>query len=355
MAEAENVVDEQQHVLILFIAEILGDGQRGESHAQSGAGRLVHLSVNEADARSGRNHRKALVVELGFAVFVLLGFDNVGFNHLIVKVVAFAGALADTRKHRDAAVQLRDVVDQLHDDDRLADARAAERADLAALEERADEIDHLDAGGEHFLRGGLLSQRRGRSVNGVINIVAVLVLVRLHGALLVHGFAGDVEHAAHHGIANGHADRLSRVGEFHAALEALGGAHRHGAHPVVTQMLLHLERQLGIALTGNIELHGQCVVDGGQAVGELRIHYRPNDLYNLAFVHFLLVVLNQLPSAICAVVISSNSLVIAAWRILLNSSVKSFMRSFALSVAFFIATIFELNSLALASSRIWCT
>jgi hypothetical protein len=53
----------------------------------------------------------------------------------VIEVVALARALADTGKHRHAAVQLGDVVDQFHDDDGLAHAGAAERADLAALEE----------------------------------------------------------------------------------------------------------------------------------------------------------------------------------------------------------------------------
>ena len=69
-----------------------------------------------------------------------------------VEIVAFAGALADAGEHRDAAVQLGDVVDQLHDDDGLADAGAAERADLAALQERADQVNDLDAGGQDLRR-----------------------------------------------------------------------------------------------------------------------------------------------------------------------------------------------------------
>jgi hypothetical protein len=52
----------------------------------------------------------------------------------VVEIVAFAGALADAGEHGIAAVALGDVVDQFHDDDGLADARAAERADFAALE-----------------------------------------------------------------------------------------------------------------------------------------------------------------------------------------------------------------------------
>ena len=62
-------------------------------------------------------------------------------------------------EHRDAAVQLGDVVDQFHDDDGLADAGAAERADFAALQERADEVNDLDAGGQNLRRGGLVHER----------------------------------------------------------------------------------------------------------------------------------------------------------------------------------------------------
>ena len=109
----------------------------------------------------------------------ILLVDDAGLGHFVVEIVAFARALADAGEHRDAAVELRDVVDQLHDDDGLADAGAAERADLAALEERADQIDDLDAGREHLRRGRLLDERRGRTVNRV-------VLLGPHRAALVH-------------------------------------------------------------------------------------------------------------------------------------------------------------------------
>ena len=54
-------------------------------------------------------------------------------DHLVIEVVALARALADAGEHRVAAVRLGDVVDQLHDQHGLADAGAAEQADLAAL------------------------------------------------------------------------------------------------------------------------------------------------------------------------------------------------------------------------------
>jgi hypothetical protein len=59
----------------------------------------------------------------------------------------------------------RDVVDQLEHGDRLADAGAAEQADLAALGERADQVDDLDAGLEQLDRGRELVELRRELVD----------------------------------------------------------------------------------------------------------------------------------------------------------------------------------------------
>ena len=66
--------------------------------------------------------------------------------HLDEEVVALARALADAGEARHAAVRLGDVVDELHDEHRLADAGAAEEADLAALAVGGEQVDDLDAG-----------------------------------------------------------------------------------------------------------------------------------------------------------------------------------------------------------------
>ncbi len=123
LGEAEDVVDEEQHVLALDVAEVLRDGEAGQSDPKPGAGRLVHLAVDEGAA-----------------------LDDARLLHLEVEVVPLAGPLAHAAEDRLAAVALGHVVDQLHDDDGLADAGAAEQADLAALHERRDEVDDLDAG-----------------------------------------------------------------------------------------------------------------------------------------------------------------------------------------------------------------
>ncbi len=120
LGEAEDVVDEEQHVLAFLVAEIFGERQAGQADAGARARRLVHLAVDQR--RLG-----ARAVE----------HDDLRFHHLVIEVVALAGALADAGEHRIAAMRLGDVVDQLHDDDGLADAGAAEQPDLAALARRA--------------------------------------------------------------------------------------------------------------------------------------------------------------------------------------------------------------------------
>ena len=139
LGEAEDVVDEQEDVAALLVAEVLGHRQAGQADALAGAGRLVHLAEDE-----GR-----------------LG-DDARLGHLGDEVVALAGALADAGEHGVAGVLLGDVADQLLDDDRLADAGAAEDADLAALLERADQVDDLEAGLEDLDLGRLLVERRRR-------------------------------------------------------------------------------------------------------------------------------------------------------------------------------------------------
>ena len=74
LGEAEDVVDEEEHVLALDITEVLGDG---EGDARARAGGLVHLAVDEGG--------------LGAA----LELDDTGVHHLVVKVVALTRALAD--------------------------------------------------------------------------------------------------------------------------------------------------------------------------------------------------------------------------------------------------------------------
>ena len=154
LGEAEDVVDEEQHVLAL-VAEIFGDGEAGQADAGARARRLVHLAVHQRAFRAG-----------GRAVVLLRVLVDAGFDHLVIEVVALARALAHAGEHRIAAVRLGDVVDQFLDDHGLADAGAAEQADLAALGIGREQVDDLDAGDEDFRLGRLVGEERRRLVDG---------------------------------------------------------------------------------------------------------------------------------------------------------------------------------------------
>ncbi len=138
LGEPEDVVDEQQHVLLLHVAEVLRHRQRRQRDPQAGARRLVHLAEHEG----------------GLA-------DDAGLLHLGDEVVALTGALADTGEHRHTTVVLGDARDHLLDEHGLADAGSTEQADLAALDVRREQVDDLDAGLEHLgLRLQLVERRR---------------------------------------------------------------------------------------------------------------------------------------------------------------------------------------------------
>jgi hypothetical protein len=165
-------------------------------------------------------------------LLVLLRRNDSGLDHFPVKVIAFAGSLTHAGEHGVAAMPLGDVVDELHDDDRLADARTAERADLAALGEGTDEVDDLDAGFENLRGGILVSERRGLAMDGV-------ALLHDGRGLVVDGVTGHVEDAPENFLTHGDRDRGIGVGDIHAAAQAVGAGHGHAADPAVAEVLLH--------------------------------------------------------------------------------------------------------------------
>ena len=101
--ETEHVVDQQQHVLTFVVSEVFCHRQRRMTDTKPRAGRVVHLAEHE--------HRV---------------FQFACFFQLAVQLFALAAALADAAEQADAFVFADRVVDQLHNDDGLADACTAE-------------------------------------------------------------------------------------------------------------------------------------------------------------------------------------------------------------------------------------
>ena len=169
-----------------------------------------------------------------------------------------------------------DVVDELHDDDGLADAGAAEEPDLAALQVRLEQVDDLDARLEHLQFGRLLLERRRRAVNRP-------PLLRRHGAIRkVHRLAEHVHDATERLGPDGHRDGPAEILGLHAALQAVGRLHRDRADAVLAQVLFDLDDEVDLVGAGLADdAHG--VVDRRQvAARELDVDDRADDLNDLS-------------------------------------------------------------------------
>ena len=173
MREPENIVDEQQHVLAFFIAEIFCYGQARQTDAQPRPRRLGHLAVDQRHFRFPK----------------IMRIDNLRLLHFEPQVVPLARPLSHAREHRHTAVLQRDVVDQFHDDNGLADTSAPEQADLPATHIGLQQIDYLDARFEHLQFRRLLFKGGSQAMNRP-------TLGGIHRTHFVDRFADHIQHAA---------------------------------------------------------------------------------------------------------------------------------------------------------------
>src|SRR3546814_10908124 len=120
----------------------------------------------------------------------------------------------------------------------LADAGAAEQADLAALGVGREQIDDLDAGDEDRAVGRLIDEQRGGRVDR-------RGFGRADGAEFVDRLTDHVEDAAQRLGTDGHADLRAGVGDDLTAREAGGRIHRDRAHGVLAEMLRDRKRRVG--------------------------------------------------------------------------------------------------------------
>ena len=165
---------------------------------------------------------------------------------------------------------LREVVDQLLDQHRLADAGPAEQPDLAALDVRRDQVDALEAGLEDLDLRREVAERRRIAVDR-----PALDVGRRRG-LAVDRLPDHVPQAAERRLPDRDGDRLARVDDVGAAGEPVGRVHRDRAHAVVAEMLLHLRDQRSVR-----QLDLERGQDLGKAVGEDRVDDDALDLDDL--------------------------------------------------------------------------
>merc|ERR1719474_1855641 len=257
LGEPEDVVDEEQHVLALLVAEVLGNSQSGEGNTGTGARGLVHLSVHQGD--------------LGGLV---LQRDDTTLNHLVVQIVALPGPLADTGEHGETTVSLGNVVDQLHDKHSLADTGAAEETDLTSLAVRGEQVDDLDTSDKDLLLDRHLVEVGSLSVDG-------LALVSGDGAPLVDRVSDHVDDAAKGLLTHGDGDGKTLILDNVASDETLGTVHGNGPDGVLSKVLGDLKNELGLPADDS-----EGVEDLREAIVELDVHNGTDDGHNLALLSF---------------------------------------------------------------------
>ena len=234
LGEPEDVVDEQQDVLLLHVAEVLRHGETGETHPKTGTRRLVHLA----------EHQRGVVEDA-----TLLELED--------EVVALTGPLTDTGEHGRATEVPGDPDDHLLDEHRLADTRTTEQADLSALHVRREEVDHLDAGDQHLgLALELVEGRSGPVDRPALGDLELLVVLE------VEAVADGVPDVPLGHVADRDADRLAGVTHLLAAYEPIGGLQRDGTHDAVAEVLRDLQRE-GLRPVGDLHLGLEGVVDPG--------------------------------------------------------------------------------------------
>ena len=127
LGESEDVIDEQKHILVLFVSEVLSNGESGKSDTGSGTWGLVHLSVHESG--------------LGAISFDI---NDTGFNHLIVEIVTLTSSFSYSSEDGVTTMSLGDIVNKLHDKYGLTDTGTTEKSNLTSSGVGGKEIDNLD-------------------------------------------------------------------------------------------------------------------------------------------------------------------------------------------------------------------
>jgi hypothetical protein len=172
----------------------------------------------------------------------------------------------------------------------LADAGAAEQADLAALGVGREQVDDLDARLEHLGGRGEVLDVRGVAVDRP-------ALVGDDGLAEVDRLAEEVEDAPEGALADRDLDRRAGVDDLHAAAQAVGAVHGDRADALVAEVLLDLADEdvlaLGVlgARRGGVlvlellrrgALDRDRAVDLGELLGEDRLDHDALDLLDPA-------------------------------------------------------------------------
>ena len=174
-------------------------------------------------------------------------------------------------------MRLGDVVDQLLDEHRLADAGAAEQTDLAALAVRREQVDDLDAGLEDLDLRALLDELRRRAVDRRALLGSDRARLPSTGSPTT--FRMRPRHSAPTGIEIGAPVFLTSMPRTRPSVESIAIARTEP----LAEVLRHLEHQVvGLVADRRVGQRERGQQRRQLAGRELDVDDRADDLGNLA-------------------------------------------------------------------------
>ena len=121
---------------------------------------------------------------------------------------------------------LCNVIDQLHDQNGLADTCAAKKPDLPALFERHQQVDDFYAGLELFSFGGLLVKTGGMAMNRP-------TFLGFARAKAVYWFTNNVKDPPERGVTDRGRDGAASIDGVHATNQAVRSLHRNAPDAIL--------------------------------------------------------------------------------------------------------------------------
>jgi hypothetical protein len=131
------------------------------------------------------------------------------------RTVTLTGTLTDTGEDRVTTVSLGDVVDELLNQDGLADTSSSEESDLSTTSVGGEKVDDLDTGLENLSLGRLVDELGRVGVDGTGSD-------SLDGTALVNGLTDNVDDATERSGTDGDLDGRSSVDDGLTTDETLG-------------------------------------------------------------------------------------------------------------------------------------
>ncbi len=170
---------------------------------------------------------------------------------------------------------LGDVVDELCNQNCLANTCAAEQPDLASAHDRLHKVYHLDASLEHFG----FDRQAGEEWRWPVNRQT---FPRSKVTFSVDGLADNVQHPPQRSLADRNRNRDTRIPHGHIAHQSLGRVHGDRPYLVLSEVLRNLQNQ-PLAI---FSIDFERIQDRGQfSASEVNVYDRAHDLNYFTYIH----------------------------------------------------------------------